>query len=229
MTLGVRLVTGERVLDFVIRWPVPLHRVLQNVLRHVDQRRAGTASRCDVECLTNDHWQVVCRHDEFVVLGDAARDADGVALLECVGADRRSGNLTRNADHRDRVHVGVTQRRDHVRCCRSARHHGDTRSTSDVCVSLSHVTSTLFVANEDVADRRLDERVVRRQDATARQPEHDVYVFHLQGANQCLGTGDLLTGLWGLRLLLGTHGVLRWLCFWGLKKPPDWEAWARTA
>ena len=49
-------------------------------------------------------------------------------------------------------------------------------------VALGHVAGALLVAHEDVADRRVEERVVRRQDAAARQAEHDLDAFHLEGS-----------------------------------------------
>ena len=131
------------------------------------------------------------RHHQFVVLGDAAGDADGVALLEGVGADGRRRHLAGDAHHRDRVHVGVAQRRDHVGGRRAAGDHGDAGPTGDVGVALGHVAGALLVAHEDVADRRIEQRVVGRQDAAAGQAEHDLDALHLEGFDQGLGPGDL--------------------------------------
>ena len=47
-------------------------------------------------------------------------------------------------------------------------------------VTLGHVTGTLFVAHEDVADRRFEQRVVRGEDATTGQTEDHLGVFHLE-------------------------------------------------
>ncbi len=49
--------------------------------------------------------------DQPVVLGAGARDADGVAFLEGVGADERGRNLAGDADERNGVHQRVLQRR----------------------------------------------------------------------------------------------------------------------
>ncbi len=168
VTLDVGPVPGQAVDHLGIGRPVPVHRVLQHVFRHVDQGRAGPAGGGDAECLTHGHGQVLRRHDQLVVLGDATGDADGVAFLKCVGTDRRGGHLAGDAHHRDRIHVGVAQRRDHVGCRRTAGDHGDSRPTGDVGVPLGHVAGTLLVAHQDVADRGIEQRIVRRQDAAAR-------------------------------------------------------------
>ena len=111
------------------------------------------------------------RHHQLVVLGDRAGDADGVALLEGVAADRRGRHLAGDRHHRDRVHVGVHQRRHEVGRRRTRRHHRHAGAAGDVGVALGHVPGALLVAHEDVADRRLEQRVVGGQDAAAGQAE----------------------------------------------------------
>ena len=73
-------------------------------------------------------------------------------------------------DHheRDAVHVRVAQRRDDVRGRRTARDHGHAGAAGRVRVALGHVAGALLVAHEDVADRRVDQRVVDGEDGAAR-------------------------------------------------------------
>jgi len=47
-------------------------------------------------------------------------------------------------------------------------------------VALGHVAGTLLVSHQDVADRRVEQRVVRGQDAAAGQTEDGLDAFHLQ-------------------------------------------------
>ena len=89
----------------------PLGLVLQDVLRDVDEHRAGTPRRGDVEGLLDDHRDVVCVHDEPVVLGHGDRDAGDVGLLEGVAADRERVDLAGDGDHRDGVHPSRTRAR----------------------------------------------------------------------------------------------------------------------
>ena len=60
-----------------------------------------------------------------------------------------------------------------------------------VRVALGHVAGALLVAHEDVADRRVDERVVDGEDRTAGEAEHDLRVLHLEALDECLGSGEL--------------------------------------
>ena len=191
MTLRVGPEPRKAVDDLGIGRPVPLHRVLQHVLRHVDQRRARTTCGGNAERLAHGHRQVLRRHHQLVVLGDAARDADGVAFLEGIGADRGRRHLTGDAHHGDRVHVCVAQRRDHVGGGRSTGHHGDAGTTGDVGVALRHVAGALFVAYEDVPDGAVEQGIVGRQDAATRQAEHHFDTLHLEGLDQGLGPCEL--------------------------------------
>ena len=58
-------------------------------------------------------------------------------------------------------------------------------------VALGHVAGALLVAHEDVADRRLQQRVVGGQDAPAGQAEHDLDRLLLEALDEGLGSGEL--------------------------------------
>ena len=145
-----------------------------------------------MKCLTNHHWNVIRMHDEFVVLRNTASDANGVAFLECVCANCSCRHLTSDADHRNRIHERIAQRGDHVGCSRTTCHHCNARTTSDVGIALGHVACTLFMTNKDVPDAGLQQRVIRRQNASARKTKHDLHVFHLQRTNECFGSCECL-------------------------------------
>ena len=132
------------------------------------------------------------------MLGDRLGDAGRVALLEGIGADGAGRDLSGDDDHRDRVHVGVAQRRDDVRGRRAGRDHGDTRAARGVCVALGHVTGALLMANQDVPDRRIDDRVVDRQDRTARKSEHDLDALILEGTDKGSAAVHLFCCHWAL-------------------------------
>ncbi len=189
VSLGGRPIARQRSRDLVVGRPVPRHLVLQHVLRDVDERGAGTSRGSDVERLANRHRQLFRRHDEVVVLGARPCDADRVAFLEGVGADRRRAHLAGDADHRDRIHVGVHQRRDEVGRRRARGHHRHSGLAGDVGVALGHVTRALLVTHQHVADRRFQERVVGRKDAPARQTEHHVDALELERSDQRLCSG----------------------------------------
>ena len=136
-------------------------------------------------------WDLGRIGDKEVVFGDRHRDAADVGLLEAVGADHRAADLAGDDDERDRVQVGVGQRRDDVRRGRAARHHGHAGTAGRLGVALGHVAGALLVADEDVADRRVDERVVHGEDGPAGEAEHDLHTFHLEALDEGLGPGQL--------------------------------------
>ena len=92
------------------------------------------------------------RRDEEVVLGDAHRDTGDVTLLKSVGANIGRRHLTSDHNEWRGVHVGVRDRGHDVRGTWSAGHHGDTGTARSHGVTLGHVTGTLLVAHEDVAN-----------------------------------------------------------------------------
>jgi hypothetical protein len=58
-------------------------------------------------------------------------------------------------------------------------------------ITLSHMPSTLFMANENVANMAVEQRIVSRQNASAWQTKDGVNVFELESPNQRLSTSDL--------------------------------------
>ena len=63
---------------------------------------------------------------------------------------------------------------------------------------------TLFVVDQDVADRRVEDRVVDGQDGPAGEAEHDLHVLHLEALDQCLCSGEFHRVLPCRRWLVGT-------------------------
>ncbi len=86
-----------------------------HILRDVDQNRAGTTRCCDVKRLMDCIAQRIRIFHQPVMLGAGSRDADGVRFLKGVVADHEGRDLTRQADHRDRIHQSIRQPGDRVR------------------------------------------------------------------------------------------------------------------
>jgi len=53
------------------------------------------------------------------------------------------------------------------------------------------VTAALLVSDQHVADRRVNECVIRREDCSARVAEHHVDARLFEALNQCLGSSEL--------------------------------------
>jgi hypothetical protein len=123
--LGGGAVAGQRRGDLVVARPVPRHLVLQDVLGQVDQRRAGAAGRGDVERLADRHRDVLgdmtsslCLVQERV-MPTVSHSWNASVPIAAVA------DLAGDADHRDRVHVGVHERRDQVGRRRAGGDHRD--------------------------------------------------------------------------------------------------------
>jgi len=94
--------------------PLPLDRGVEHVLGDVDEHRPGPTRAGDVERLAHRARDALRGGDQFVVLGDRHGDAGDVRLLEGVGPDRAGRDLSGDRQHRDRVHVGVSESGDEV-------------------------------------------------------------------------------------------------------------------
>ena len=196
--LGLRLVAGQVHFGRL----VPFHRRrrvsrIDDVLGDVDEHRARPPGRRDVERFANRLRDVLRRGHQEVVLGDGHRDAGGVALLERIGADRRRRHLTGDHDHGDRIHHRVAQRRDDVGRRRPTGHHRHAGATGRVGEPFGHVARALLVAHEDVADRRVEDRVVDGEDGAARQAEHDLHTLELEALDEGLAPVELHDVLFG--------------------------------
>jgi len=124
---------------------------------------------------------VVTVPDEEVVLGDRHGDAGDVGFLKGVGADQCAADLARDRHHRDRIHVGVGQRRDQVRRSRTRGRHAHSDPAGGVRVSAGGMSCALLVAHQDVAQLlRVEKRVVDRQHGSTGDAEDDVDVEFLQ-------------------------------------------------
>ena len=143
-----------------------------------------------MEGLGDGSGDVLRPGDQEVVLGDRHGDAADVRLLEGVGADRGRRDLAGDGHHRDRVHVGVGDRRHQVRGARPAGRHADADAPGGLGVPGGRVAGSLLVPDQDVPDRLgVEQRVVGRQDRAARDPEHHVRADALERVHQRLRPG----------------------------------------
>ncbi len=118
--------------------------------------------------MPNGQGYVLRLHHELVVLGDRPGYADRVSLLERVRPDYGPAHLARDGHQRDGVHIGVAQGSYEVGGAWAAGDHDHARPARHLRVTLGHMAGALFVADEYVADGRVEDRVVGRQDGAAR-------------------------------------------------------------
>ena len=89
---------------------------IEYVLCHIDDDDARTPRPRDIECLFYHTRQLVHVLDEVVMLCDRRRNADDVRLLERILSDVRIRDLSRDADHRNGVHMRRRNPRHEIRC-----------------------------------------------------------------------------------------------------------------
>lgn len=131
-----------------------------HVLRDVDQHRPRTTRGGDVEGLVDRRRQLVRLFHQPVMLGAGAGDADGIGLLEAVGADQEGRNLPGQHDDGDRIHQRIGQPGDGIGRARSRGDQDDPRLAGRAGIALGHVDGALFVAHQDVPDVVLLENLV---------------------------------------------------------------------
>ena len=125
------------------------------------------------------------RH-QIVVLGDRQRDAGDVGLLKGVGADQLAAHLAGDADDRRRVHHRRGDAGDHVGRAGARGRNRDADAAARARVAVGHVRRALLVADQHVPDRKLEHRVVGRQDRAARVAEDVGHAFAHQAFPQDL-------------------------------------------
>ncbi len=160
---------------------------LLHVLGHVHEDRTRPTGRGDVEGLGDRRRDPLDVGDQLVVLGDRQRDAGDVGFLERVGADQARADLAGNGDHRHGVHVRVRQRGDQVGRPRPAGSHAHAWPSRRPGIALGCVPGALLVPDEDVPQRRRQQRVVGRQDRATGQPEYHFDALHARDCGRVPG------------------------------------------
>ena len=145
--------------------PDKRRRTLLSIFGDIDEHRTRSALSGNLISGGHDVWHILSLGDQERVLGDRHRHSDDVNLLERVGSHEVRENLARDGNHRDGIHVCVSDCGDEVGCSGSTRCDADADSARYERVTFSCVASSLFVTNEDVANLVLGhEFVVERHD-----------------------------------------------------------------
>ena len=200
VALGVGLVAGQlRGADD--RLVVDLQ--LREILRDVDEDRAGPAGLRDVEGLVDVVGDLRRVGDQERVLDDRQRDAGDVGLLKPVGADQVGADLAGDEDRRHRVHVGVGDRGDQVRSAGARGREGDADVPGGLCISLRRMAGALLVADLHVLEIGVVERVVERQARPARDPEYVLDTLGLESLAECVSSAHRNY----LRIVAGCKGA----------------------
>ena len=96
------------------------------------------------------------------------------------------GDGARHDQHRDRVVIGLGDRRDRVRQPRSADQHADARPPGHAGVAVGHERRSLLVARRHVAQAGRADPAVQLERVDAGNPEHRRHAGTLQQRDQRL-------------------------------------------
>lgn len=147
-----------------------------DILGKIDEDGARSAASGDLEGLVNAARKLgdTLHHD--VPLGARPRDTNDVGLLKSVAANGSGGNLAGEDDHWSTVGKGIGHRGDDVGRTGTGGDEDDTGLARSTGVTLSHVTSTLFVAGEDEVEvGRVVDGIEDGENGTARIAENVLY------------------------------------------------------
>ena len=197
---------GRRIeLGFELRWGQVGERLSEldhgqlDILREVDQDRAGASFGGQAKCLGKDGRDVFGRLELECAFGDRPDHADHVHFLEGLRADRGAGDLARQGDHGHTVHIGRCQSGQQIGGARTAGRHTHADATCSPRVAVGRVGGVLFVADEDVAQAGVAGQLsVKRQGGAARVTKEG----RRAGSEQCFaGQGTAGQGSGAVRLL----------------------------
>ena len=165
-------------------WIMVLDRRIKYVLCYVDDHDTGTSRPRDIECFLHDARDVVDIFHEIVVFRNRRGDADDIRLLKRVLSDVRIRDLSRNADHRYRVHMRCRNARHEIGCSgpRGRKCNADLARGSGIAVC--RMRRALLMARQDVRKLHLVYFIVECEDGSPRIAEHDLNPLGLQALQE---------------------------------------------
>ena len=128
--------------------------------------------------------------DQIVVFGSRAGDAGGVGLLERVIADEVSWHLAGETDQGDAVHQRIDKAGDGIGGARTGSDENNAHFPGAAGVTLCGVNRCLLMADENMTNGVLvEQRIVNRQNGSARIAENDIDILILQGTQENFSSG----------------------------------------
>ena len=141
------------------------------------------------------------------MLGAGAGDADGVGLLESVGADHEGRDLAGQNHDRDRVQERVGETCNRIGGTGTGRHQHNTGLASGAGIAFGGVDRALLMADQHVTDVILQKNlVINRQHGAAWVSEDYVHTLILQGLDNHLCAGHFTCHL----LFAPIGGIVRY-------------------
>ena len=149
-------------------------------------------------------WNILRARDEVGMLDHRIGGSDDIGLLEGVRANRVHAHLPGDHDQRNGVHVRIGDRGDHVRGARAGGHDAHAHTAGRHGIAFGGMACGLLVAHQYESEFRIVlDRMVDRQNRTARNAENVLNSQILQRTNQRFGAGHLLAVDNGLLFSVG--------------------------
>lgn len=144
-----------------------------DILGEIDEDGTRSAASSDLEGLVNAAGKLgdTLHHD--VPLGAGSRNTNDVGLLESIAANGGGGDLAGEDNHGSTVGKGIGHGGNDVGGTGTGGDEDDTGLARSTGITLSHVTSTLFVAGEDEIEMgRVVDGIEDGENGTARIAEN---------------------------------------------------------
>jgi hypothetical protein len=180
-----------------------LDHLILHVLRNIDQYRSRATRSGDPESARDDFEQVLRTINQEVMFGNRDAQAIGIDLLEGVGTDHRSRHLPGDRHQRNRIQLGVGNRRQQIRCPGARRSHAYRRQAGGTRNPLRHEAAALFVPCQHVVNqRRLRQSIVNGQYCAAGNTGQGAHALSFEQAHDNLCSAEGFGSLLGQGTLL---------------------------
>ncbi|MBA7678833.1 hypothetical protein ES703_87111 [subsurface metagenome] len=127
----------------------------RHVDRHINQHRTRPTGRSNIKCLPNGTGHVLNVLDNAVVFCNRTGDAGSVSFLKCVISDKLRANLSRQGNHRHRVHHCRSKTGNQIARTRAAGRDHNADFSTGTRIGISHMAAALLVTRNYKINRRI--------------------------------------------------------------------------
>ena len=141
-----------RQIHFRIIINIARHQIQLDILRNIDQHWAGSSRSCNVKRLFDDPGNIFGLRHQIVMLGDGPTNFDHRGFLKRITPNQVSGDLCRDRDQRNAVHLRIGDRGYQIRRSRTTGPHADPHEIRRAGNPLRCKGTTLLVSRKNRAD-----------------------------------------------------------------------------
>ena len=152
--------------------PIELSGALLRIFRDVDQDWSRAAGLRHVKGFANGVRHLARMRDQIIVLRDGKGHTGDVRFLKRIRAKHLASHLPGDTNDRRGIHHRGGDAGDHVRGARTGGGDRDAHVPRGAREAIGHMRRALLVTNQDVMNRAVLQRVIRRQNGAARVAEN---------------------------------------------------------